>query len=209
MLVLLRSDHERPFNARQAFLALLRNARVKTDNILEIPFHQAPQANAILIRLRKLEPVQGMTIVMGTGKHETLDQTLDVLREIRKRIPYLAIIDTFILARSAEWRGYQGVRPGVECFEVPEHQVLVIEQRERYSELTQRMMVAYVLPKKIVSSTDKSADSVTTQQFMLGERPTGSMTRITDEDLAQAGIKVDEGEERITELPPPILPKTK
>jgi hypothetical protein len=222
MLVLLRSDHERPFNARQAFLELLRKARVKTDNIFEVPLLQAPQPNAILIRLRKLQPVEGMVIVMGTGKDETLAQTIDVLRELRKRIPYLAVIDTLIIARSAEWSEYREARPGIECFEVPDQRVLVVEQRESYSELTHRMLVAYFLPKKLVPSTGKSADSVTTQQFMLGERPTGSMARITDEDLARAGITVEDSSpgliergdptaeipleidpDRTTELPPP------
>lgn len=213
MLVLLRSDFRMEAH-RQAFYRLLRYAHYKSDNLFEIPVMEAPTPAAIAIRLRNVKPQRNMLLCLGTCRNESLSQTLSVLREIRNFIPYISILPTIIIARESEWRNYEQASAGTECFELSEPRVLIIQQMFSYSDLAQRMTLAYLLPKDLGSkSAETRPAEATTQQFMLGDRPSSSHQVITDDMLAQAGIKTREDEptaevpigedDRITELPPP------
>lgn len=212
MLVLLRSDF-RMESHRQAFYRLLRYAHFRSDKVFEVPVLEAPTPAAIAVRLRSLKPEPGMLIGLGTRRGESLEQTLGVLHEIRRFIPYFEILPTIIIARENEWKGYDQASSGAECFELPGDRVLVLEQLQTYSDLTQRMTLAYLLPRAKGPSITDPANAITTQQFMLGDRPSASHQVITDDMLAKAGIKVREDEptaevpigddDRITELPPP------
>lgn len=195
MLVLLRSDF-RANATREAFYRLLRYAHIKSDYVFEVPAMQAPTPNAIVIRLRKLQPAHGMVLVVGTCKHESLEQSLDVLAEVRKHIPYLEIIHTIILARESEWKHYEQAQTGVECFEVPERRALVVVQRDSYENLAQRTTLAYLLPRNLAGDADntRAGGDATTQQFMLGDQPSSSLPRITDKMLLEAGINPREDE---------------
>lgn len=208
MLVLLRSDFL-VVGSRQAFYRLMRYAHIKSEDAFEVPAAEAPTPNAIVIRLRNMRPAQGMVLVIGTCKNESLEQSLAVLAEIRKNIPYLAVVNTILLARPNEWKHYDQAQAGVECFEIPTRHVLVVEQRSSYENLTQRMTLAYLLPRNLSGNTEKTrSGDITTQQFMLGDRPSSSLPRITDEMLAEAGIKARE-EDSTAEFPVEQLSRKK
>lgn len=208
MLILLRSDFRLP--NKQAFLGLMQHAHFKTDNLFEVPVFEAPQPNAIILRLRKMEAEKDSVIVMGTSKNETLEQSLRVLDEVRKGMPFLSIFPAILLARKSEWSVYDQViqaRRRIECFEMAESSALVLEQRESYSESTHRLVLAYLLPPKLLAKEGSPRDGgETTQQFMIGDRHSGTLPRLTDEMLREAGIEGSiepESEDRITEMPPP------
>ena len=215
LLLLLRSDFRLP--AREAFMSLIRQTSFKAGNVLEVPILEAPQANAIILRLRKMTPDRETVLVMGSSKNETLEQSRQVLDDVRKPMPFLVIFPTILLARKSEWKHYEQVikDPSIESFEVPDScaekpgtNVLVLEQRESYSELTHRLVLTHLSPEKFIVRKGKSRDDDATGVLMIGDRPTGSIPRITDGMLQEAGIQGSiepVSEDRATHPPPPMF----
>lgn len=205
MLIVLRSDFRLP--AREAFMGLMRNTSFKAENIFEVPILEAPQANAIILRLRKMEPERESVLVIGSAKDETLRDTLLILDTVRKNIPFLSIFPTILLARKSEWKHYEQVtceEPATECFNVSD--VLVLEQRDTYGDATHLRMLDHLLPKLPTKNGSRRRDAEETREFIIGDQPTATMSRITDEHLREAGIRGSIEpipEDRITELPPP------
>lgn len=217
MLLLLRSDYRVP--TREAFMGLMCHASFKMDNVLEVPVLEAPQANAIVLRLRKMQPERETVLVMGSSKGETLEQSLSVLNDVRKGMPFLVIFPTILLARKSEWKHYEqliGTPHSMECFKVPDPSaevpgtsIFVLEQSESYSELTHRLVHAHLSPQKFVASdgTPRKGEE-STREFMIGGNPTGTIPRITDKMLKEAGIEGSiepVSEDRATYPPPPLF----
>jgi len=209
MLILLRSDFRKP-TAKEAFMKLMRNAHFKTEDVFEVPIIEAPGANAIILRLRRMQSKRDSALAIGTAKDESLEDSLRVLNGVRNSIPYLAIFPHILIARRTEWRTYGQVMHAdraIECFEVSESKVLVIEQRDSYTELTHRMVLAFMIPQTIATNEGKVRDGEqVTTEFRLGDAPSATHERITDQMLAEAGIQGSiepEPQDRITEIPPP------
>jgi hypothetical protein len=211
MLILLRSDFRAP-GCREAFTRLMRHAHVDTGVTFEVPVLEAPQPNALVVRIRKVQAKRDAVLVVGTAKGETLAESLRVVQAVRDGVPYLAIFPMIVLARASEWATYeQVVRAGgsIECFEVRESKTLVLVQSESYAELTHRLVLAYLLPAARVGSGRPHNDQATAE-FRIGDRSAGSIGRITDAMLDEAGIEgsLDPQRDRATRPPPPGPPPT-
>ncbi len=191
MLILLRSNFQQ--HERDAFTRLMRHAHIDTGTIFEVPLSEAPLPNGMILRLRKMKAERGAVMVMGSAEQEPLASSLHVLDAIRRGIPFLAIFPAILLAGKSEWQKYAKVAEShgtIECFEVPESRALVVERRDRYSESTYRLVLAYLLPPTLLKGDGtKRAGEQTTHQFMIGDQPSGELPRLTDEMLRSAGIE--------------------
>src|SRR5688572_20141997 len=232
MLILVRSDFRRDAN-RTAFLNMLTRSRVDASDIVEVPAVEAPQANAIAIRLRKLEPKGKSLLVIGSMANESAEATIDVLNGVRMLLSNLSTVPTVVLARKFEWDAYGQVAKApkdIEFFEMPllQGRTMVLPQAETYNERQYYAVMAQMLPPNFgassVGATAHSKDRDSTGVMYLEDVPTSQHKKITDSMLEAAGIKaeesapgvergdptletpLDDADDRITELPPPPPP---